>query len=147
MLKKPFLTFFFLPAIAFMFTQAVYGQEWYAYSLPSDDIIANYKHLSPKELFDTANYHSKRQSIDTALICYNLVVNTPAKDTDAEHRRRIIDAYNESGLLYIDVSDYRKAYELLIKALDLCEKYQEDQSKTHIYIHRMEVEYILLEEV
>lgn len=89
----------------------------------SQDIIENFKQLSSQQLFDTANYYYRKSAVDTALLCYSLLINTPVKDADSKQLKRIIEAYNRTGVLYCQMSNYRGAYEFLIKALLLCEKY------------------------
>jgi AraC-like DNA-binding protein len=86
------------------------------------NIISHFKQLSPQQLSDTGNYYYKKRSIDTALICYSLLINTPVKDADFEQQKRIVEAYNRSAIVYEYLCDYRTAYEFLIKALLLCEK-------------------------
>jgi AraC-like DNA-binding protein/Tfp pilus assembly protein PilF len=97
------------------------------------DIISNFRHLSSSQLLDTANYFFNKNSTDTALVCYSLLINTPVKNIDFEQQKRIVEAYNKSAVLYIGMSDYRTAYDLLIKALTLCEKTNYELFKPRIY--------------
>ncbi|MDR0436708.1 MAG: tetratricopeptide repeat protein, partial [Bacteroidales bacterium] len=86
-------------------------------------IVSNFKHLPLQQLFDTANYFYFQNSTDTALVCYSLVINTVPTNSDFEQQKKVIVAYNRSAIIYYYMSDYRTAYELYIKALLLCEKF------------------------
>jgi len=83
---------------------------------------SSFKHLSPQQLLDTANYFFNKNSADTALFYYDLLINTPVKDTDIEQQKKMVEAYTRSAIIYTRTSDFRTAYELLIKALLLSEK-------------------------
>ena len=100
---------------------------------PDNGVIANFRQLSPKQLFDTADYYYERNSFDTALICYSLIINTPIKDTDIEQQKRVIEALNVSSIIYYYLCDYRSAYEFLIRALLLCEQYGFSTHESKIY--------------
>jgi tetratricopeptide (TPR) repeat protein len=88
----------------------------------SNEIIANFSHLSPQQLSDTANYYFNKNSTDTALICFSLLINTTPKNADIEHQKRIVEAYNRSAAIYYNMADYRTTYDFLIRALSLSEK-------------------------
>ncbi len=106
------------------------------YDLPagpsvSETILSKYRHLPPKNLLDTAIYYDRKGLIDTALICYNLLIHTPEKDSrDTILPSLKIKALNASGVVYYYwMSDYLKAYQLLITALDMCETYPDDETE------------------
>lgn len=88
----------------------------------TNPIISGFSHLSSQQLLDTAEYYFEKNSMDTALACYGLLINTPVKDKDFLQHQKIIEAYSKSAIIHIRTSDFRTAYELLIKALLLSEK-------------------------
>jgi AraC-like DNA-binding protein/Tfp pilus assembly protein PilF len=88
----------------------------------NNQIISNFSHLSTQQLLDTAEHYFKKNSIDTALVCYSLIVNTPVKNTDVEQKKKVIETLNRLAKIYTDMSDYRSAHDVLIKALLLCEE-------------------------
>ncbi len=87
------------------------------------DIMSKFGLLSPQQLLDTADYYEIHNIIDTPLICYNLIINAPVKEDDPGQQQLKIRVLNKSAVIYFWMCDYLKSYELLIKALDLCEKY------------------------
>jgi len=89
--------------------------------------------LSVQQLVDTGDYFFLRNNHDTALICYSLLMNTPFKERDLERQKRVIEAYNKSAVIYYYMCDYRSSYDLLIKALHLCEKYDYTSYLSKIY--------------
>ncbi|MDR0436921.1 MAG: AraC family transcriptional regulator [Bacteroidales bacterium] len=99
----------------------------------NSDIISNFKHLPSQQLLDTANYYFKKNSTDTALVLYSLLINTIPKNSDIEHQKIIADAYNQSAAIYYNKRDFRAAYELLTKMLLLCEKHNYVEIKPKIY--------------
>jgi tetratricopeptide (TPR) repeat protein len=123
MQQKFFIPFFcFLSSLAFVAN----GQN--------TDIISKFKHLSLPQLSDTANYYYKKNSFDTALVCYSLFIGRYA-ETGFEHQERIAEAYNRSDIIHYQRSDFRTANELLVKALLFCEKIGYDTYKPRILIN------------
>ena len=117
MLKRTFLLLLlFFPLLA-------NGQDILPNSSFSNDIIKNYRKLSLQQLSDTADYYYEKNIVDTALLCYSLIINTPVKNADIGHQKRLIGAYNRSGIFYCQLGNYHGAYDFFIKALFLCEKY------------------------
>jgi tetratricopeptide (TPR) repeat protein len=123
-MMKKLLSVFFLICPALIFTAN--GQN--------ADMVSKFKHLSPLELSDTANHFYKKNSFDTALVCYSLFIG---KHTEFgfEHQERIVEAYNRSAIIHYQRSDYRTANELLVKALMLCEKIGYETYKPRILIN------------
>jgi len=100
----------------------------------NNNIISKFKHLSQQQLLDTAYYHYDKNNADTALVCYSLLINAPAaKQNDSIQQKRVVEALNYSAILYCSMCDYRTAFELLIKALLLCEKHSLEADKSDIY--------------
>jgi AraC-like DNA-binding protein/Tfp pilus assembly protein PilF len=93
----------------------------------------NFKHLSAQQLLDTGNYFFNKNNADMALLCYDLLINSPVKDTDIEQQKKMVEAYMWSAIIYTRTSDFRTAYELLIKALLLSEKTNYDAFLPRIY--------------
>jgi AraC-like DNA-binding protein len=98
----------------FTFSMAGYSQN--------SAFVSGIKNLSAQQLYDTANYYFDNNSADTALVFYSFLINTPVKDTDTEKQKKVISALSNSAAIYFYMCDYRSAYELLIKALRICEK-------------------------
>ncbi len=59
----------------------------------------------------------------------------PLKGKDADSLEWVVQAMNAQGVLYYWMSDYRKSYECLINALDLCEKSGIDTYKYKILLN------------
>jgi len=110
----------------------LFGQENNKTS-QNDDVIESFIRLSSQQLYDTANYYFNRYSFDTALICYNLFINTIPKNNDIEQQRKLAAVYNGLNVIYFSISDYRIAYDYCIKRLQICEKYN--------FIHGLAVTY------
>ena len=112
--------------LTLLFSAAMLGQKVSAEMTKDDDsVIKSFMQLSHQQLFDTANYYFyKKNNFDAAMICYNLFLNPPiVKDADIE---MYINAYNNIGVIYTFLSDYRTGYEYFIKALNLSEKYKNE---------------------
>jgi len=116
MLKKSFLI------TVLLISMTVSGQNPLPNLSQNNIVISNFIQLSPKQLLDTADYYFNKNSIDTAFICYSLIINTPAKDNNIEIQKIRVEAYNKCATLHYNVCDYRGAYDLLIKSLTICEK-------------------------
>jgi tetratricopeptide (TPR) repeat protein len=99
----------------------------------TDELISNLKHLTPQQLYDTANYYLfTRNSFDTALLCYGFIINMP-QSVNREQQIRVISSLNRTGAIYLNMCDYRNAYKYLIDALRLCEKYNIVDEQYKIY--------------
>lgn len=112
---------------------SVYGQNHFQHSSSANEILSKLKHLSAQQLLDTAEYFVVQNNNAAALICFNLIVNMPVKDTDEAQLKRMIEAYNKSAVLNYYMCDFRTAYELLLNALNLCEKIDYKYYKSKIY--------------
>jgi AraC-like DNA-binding protein/tetratricopeptide (TPR) repeat protein len=140
---------FLLSAFSLLLLSAqVYGQNPLSNSSQNSGIISNFKHLAPKQLLDTANYYFKKNGVDTALICYSLIINSNIKNNDVEHYQRVVEALNKSANIYCQMWEHRTAFNYFIKALLLCEKYDIELFKAkilnnigHIYFrfHKYEI--------
>ncbi|MDR0437343.1 MAG: tetratricopeptide repeat protein [Bacteroidales bacterium] len=119
--------------IFFSVTIVVKGQISLSELSENNTIVSNFLQLPKQQLLDTAEYYFRKNSIDTALACYNLIVNTPKKNTNIEQQKIVIEAFNRLAMMYSDMSDYRSAYEVLIKALLLCEEISYESFLPRIY--------------
>jgi len=112
----------------------LFGQESEKTS-QSKDVIERLMKLSSQQLIDTASFYSKKSSFETALICYNLIINTTPKNSDLEQQYKLLIAYDRAATIYGIRSDYRMSYDLFIKALLICEKFNLNDYKSEIYIN------------
>jgi len=96
-------------------------------------LVSNIKYLSEKQLFDIGNYYFENNSNDTALVYFNALINTALKNTDSEQQKRFIGTLSNAAAIYYYMCDYRSAYELLIKALHICEKVNYEPLASVIY--------------
>ncbi|MDR2928194.1 MAG: AraC family transcriptional regulator [Cytophagaceae bacterium] len=129
MLKKNSLVLAFLLVIG----AVGYGEHSVPVLFSNNDILLKYSRLSLQQLLDTAEYYYQKNANDTALICLNLVMTASIKGKNTEQQKLIIEAHNKSAVIYYWMCDYRKSYELLIRALDLCEKLRYDSYKFKIH--------------
>ena len=113
----------------------LFGQDFEnSAKLPQDnDIIANYKRLSSQQLLDTAKYYFNKNSYDSALTVYNLLTKTIPQDADIERKYILQSAYDKMANIYYFFSDYRMAYDFLIKRLFICEKYNFNYEMSNTY--------------
>jgi len=105
----------------------------FATSYQKGENLSNFKNLSSQQVLDTADYYFNKNNFDTALFYYSTLFNIPANDTDVEHQKRIIEAYNKSGNIFLYLGDYSQACNLYIKALLLCEKTNYTSYESKIY--------------
>ena len=126
------LSFYFLLS-AFCFLQIIgFAQNNVSVSTQNEILFSSFMQLSQQQLLDTANYYYNKNSVDTALVCYSLIINSSIKYNDFEQQKRMIEAYNRSATIYLGLCDYRIAYDYYLKALLLCEK-----TNYHSYIFRI----------
>jgi len=109
--------------ISLLYPIILLGQNFNNNISQNNEIIANFSRLSSQQLYDTANYYLTKNSYDTASICFNLFINTIPKNADIEQQKKLLKVYNRLARIYFYISDYRMAYDLSIKTLLLCEKY------------------------
>jgi YesN/AraC family two-component response regulator len=124
-----------LISFCFVLLMIVYGysQNSTSHLSESNNLIFNITDLSAQQLFDTGNYYFEKNSNDTALVYYNLLINTISKSTDSEQQKRFIRTLSNAAAIYYYMCDYRSAYELLIKALRICEKTNYEPLTSTIY--------------
>ena len=103
-----------------------YAQNQIPVSSQNEILFSTFNQLNPQQLLDTANYYFDKNSVDTAFVCYSLLINTPVKDNNIELQKIKVEAYNKCATLHYNICDYRNTYDLLIKSLIICEKYNYD---------------------
>ena len=113
----------------------VLGQESENNTSQNKDVFESYNQLSTQQLFDTANYNFFKYKLDTAIVCYNLLINKIPQNPDIEQQEKLFHAYNKLANIYLFISDYRMAYELFIKTLNICEKYNLISYKSITYLN------------
>jgi len=128
MLKKLLIIISLCPVILF-------GQPLINNTSQNNDVFESIGRLSPWQLLDTADYYYGKNKYDTALICYNLLINTSLKGADMELQKRMIKAYVNMAVIYCLMCNYQTGYEYLIKALHLLEKTNHFSELSRIYIN------------
>lgn len=95
--------------------------------------INKYKKLTPDRLLKIADNFSKSNVMDSALMCYSLIYNNPVQENDTASARIVCQALNHGALVYFNNCDYKTSLELLLKALSICEKYNDEDYLWRIY--------------
>ena len=111
----------------------LFGQE-NSKTSQNKDVIVNFMRLSTQQLFDTANHYLNKNSYDTAIICYNIVINKIPQNADIEQQKNLVNAYHNLANICYLLSDYRTAYDYFIKKLLICEKYDFINAKVKTYL-------------
>ena len=113
----------------------VYGQNNNFDLTQNEQLVKELSKLSPEQLFSMASYHLNQNNRDTTLILLSLFINTPVKESDIMQQKRICSALNVIGTIYYYMSDFRSAYDYHIRALNIAEKYNFEDTKVMIYNH------------
>jgi len=108
-MKKLFLLFIACFGICYLFAQQTNKQY------PPE--IEKYINSSPERLLEIANDFFAKNSYDSALVCYSLIYNNPAKINDTT----IVIALNRAGNVFYRNSNYKTAFEMYLRALKRCE--------------------------
>jgi len=96
-------------------------------------MLLPFPNLSHQQLLDTAEYYFRANNIENALIYYNLFVNIPKQNASIEQQRNVIEVFNKLAEIYGNKSDYRSAYEALVRALVLSKEIDDDSFLPRIY--------------
>ncbi|MCL2167713.1 MAG: helix-turn-helix domain-containing protein [Lentimicrobiaceae bacterium] len=99
----------------------------------NDSFISQFMHLSQEQLYDTGNYYFNKSIYDTAIVCYTLLTNSTVKDTDYELWEKLIIAQNKIAIIHYNMCDYRRAYELWMRTLFLCETHDHVSYTSKVY--------------
>ena len=118
-----------------LFPIVLVGQEKNIKTSQNKDVVENYKRLTSQQLFDTADYYFKNNSFDTALVYFNSVINTIPQNSEIEQQKNLCKSYAMSAHIYSLLSDYRKSYDYLIKALLVCEKNNFYTVESNVYLN------------
>ncbi len=78
----------------------------------------------PRQLLDSLDYYLQLNNYDPVLIIGTQLINMPVAEDDGEANKILIEALHKTAVAYYQLCDYRRSYELLIKALDLCERWE-----------------------
>lgn len=81
------------------------------------------KSLTSRKLLDTIERFIAEDRYDTIVILGAQLIDAPIAENDPEEQKTLIEAINNVALAYYQLSDYRRSYELSIRALDLCERW------------------------
>ncbi|MDR2906636.1 MAG: AraC family transcriptional regulator [Bacteroidales bacterium] len=130
MLKKIVFIFALIFSVGVV---GAHGQGLLSNVSTDDDLVSKYKHLSAQQLLDTAKFYERASRIETALVCYSLLINGIPQRLDTEHGKKMVEAYTNLSGIYFDKDNYRTAYELLIKALQLSEGIHDTTYLSRIY--------------
>jgi len=113
MIKKYFL---FL-ALIFLVATSAKSDRTVSFYAQTGEIAASFTALSLQQLFDTANYYFRKNSGDTALVSFELLINKIPTDAANDLQKKVAVALNRSAIIYFNRGNFRRAYELLIRAL------------------------------
>ena len=102
-------------------------------SAQMDSFISKFQHLTSQQLFDTGKNYFYNNIFDTAMICYNMIINTVAKENDVEHQKRVAFALNHQALIHSNIGNNLKAYELYLNAIQICETFHFPEIESKIY--------------
>lgn len=83
--------------------------------------LSELREMTSDQLAAMGNRCFADNQIDTALACYGLLVTRPAGNDEGQCRR-VISAYNSMGIIYMNVGDYRNAYNSLLDGLRMAEQ-------------------------
>jgi len=97
------------------------GQNYFSNRAQNNNIVSNFEQFSLQQLLDTGDYYFDKNSMDTALIYYNMLI-TLSRTGDVEQQKKMVEAYNRAALVYYYLSNYNSSYDLLIKALHKSEE-------------------------
>ncbi|MCL2247502.1 MAG: tetratricopeptide repeat protein [Lentimicrobiaceae bacterium] len=109
----------------------IFGQK----NSQNKDVIGKFMQLSAQELYDTAAHYYRTFSYDTALMCYNLLTKTVPQNGDVEKLTKIMISYFRLATIYGTFSDYRLSQDYYIKALLVCEKINQIDYESAIYMN------------
>lgn len=98
-----------------------------------NSLIEHFNNIPPKRLLELADEFTKRNAKDSALLCYALIYNQRLEDTDTVSHQMASKALNRASLIYYYACDYKTSYELLLRALDVCEKIGYNEYTVRVY--------------
>lgn len=95
-----------------------------------EHIIESLGKMSEQELMSRGTEYADNQHYDTAFLYYNTVINKPVTKNNCAV---MVKAMNRAAALYGRISDYRSAFNMLIRALSICDRYNLTEERSSIY--------------
>lgn len=87
------------------------------------DAFRDWKGMSLDKLDAQGAFFLEKGNIDSALICYTMVMNKYKSDMDSRQKDACCRAFNNAGYLFFYYrNDYSSSYSCLLKALDIAEE-------------------------
>lgn len=86
------------------------------------DLYRSLIELDSKTLLDGGHEYYERGANDTALIYYSIVCGKYDRALPIEERRLVAESYNAGGTIHYYYCNYRKALEMYIKGLEICDE-------------------------
>lgn len=77
-----------------------------------------------RQLLDSLDHSLELDDYDSALFTGSQLINMPVAEDDEQANMILVEALHKTAAAYFQFCDYRRSYELLIRALDLCEKWE-----------------------
>lgn len=95
--------------------------------------VDRYKKLPTAELLKLADSFFDNKTNDSAMVCYSLIYNSRCDDKDTTSLKLKCKALNKASTIYFYHCDYKLSLELLLKALNICEKINYEEYLGRIY--------------
>lgn len=98
-----------------------------------DKIYNAFKDQPLSALNTAAETYFKRNSLDTALVCYSIISASYNPDSNRKNGQMYAHAYNRCGVIYIQFNSYTKALNMFLKGLEICEQIEDELYTARIY--------------
>lgn len=86
------------------------------------NIVEQYNDMSTELLYNKGVDYTKRDRKDSALVCFSVVCNRVDSSSDIEELKVICKSFHSSALIYYYNCNYDRSLDLLLRALDICDK-------------------------
>lgn len=96
-------------------------------------MINRYQRITPEELLKKGSAFSKNNMKDSALISYSLIYNRHIAENDIPTQRIVCKALHRASIICLSQCDYKLALELLLRALEICERINDNDRIGGIY--------------
>lgn len=139
--RKRVITFIYT-AILLLLTTFGATQTEAAVRANYNQIYEKFKSEDTEILYRKGEDYFQKNETDSALVCFSIIVNsyTPTQDRHANYI--YASALNRSGIIHVRYSDYTKALNLYIKALQAVENSNDELLAAKIYNNMAHVYYI-----
>lgn len=107
-----------------------------------DRIYNSLKNQSLQHLNTTGETYYKRNSLDSALVCFSIISASYNPETKVLDGQMYAHAYNRCGAIYIRLNSYTKALNMLLKGLEVCEQTGNEKYMSKIYNNIANVYYL-----